>query len=138
MEESGWEKARKIGKKLENEAVGYARMCNNNMGENNLYFWSVQILRKMLELCQKNNVEVCLTTLPLNRLILEKLKPNTIVALDSTLEGLSNEFHAPYLNYLQEKLDDDCFININHLNYKGGQIITKKLKYTIEQRDAYP
>ena len=86
----------------------------------------------MLLLCKKHGVDVCLVTLPLNRLILDKLNTETISAFDTVLENLASEFHIQRLNFLQEKLDDDCFININHLNFKGGKIITEMLKNATE------
>ncbi len=120
------------------EAVGYAKMCNGNMGQEIHNFWSVRVLREMIALCQKHEAKVCLITLPLNQLILDKLNPDTLAAFDSILDDLSKEYHTQLLNYLQEKLDDNCFININHLNYKGGIIITEKLKSSVKHNISYP
>ncbi len=116
------------------EALEYAGICNTQMVDVKLESWSVQMLREMLILCQRKGVDVCLVTLPLNRLIVEKLKPESLAAFDNVLDALALEFSVSRLNFLQEELDDDCFININHLNYTGGKLITEKLKVALDHR----
>lgn len=86
----------------------------------------------MLILCQKHGIDVCLVTLPLNRLILDKLDNKTLVAFDAVIDNLARDFQVQRLNLLQKELEDDCFIDINHLNFKGGRIITKMLMNAME------
>lgn len=92
---------------------------------------SIDYLRRMIEECQKREIDVLLTYLPF---------PATQDYWDeaNTVQQIAEEYDVRYINYLTEDVVDfqtDCKDD-NHLNYSGGQKITAHLgKYIKDNYD---
>ncbi len=94
---------------------------------------SVDYLCRIIEECQKQDIEVLLTYLPF---------PATEKYWDEayTAGKIAEKYGVPYINYLEEDVVDyatDCKDN-NHLNYSGGQKITKHLGTYIAEHYHLP
>lgn len=86
-------------------------------------------LRKIIEYCQNNNIEVLLTYLP------ARANP-TSISISKYVKNIANEYNINYINFLNMDLVDnniDFFDEWAHLNPSGGRKVTNYLgKYIVE------
>lgn len=91
-------------------------------------------LKRMIETCQSEGIEVVLTYLP---------KPAAVEQdwIDAnTVKGIAEEYGVGYINFLEEdilELSTDCYDSISHLNPSGAWKVTDYLgKYLREQNNV--
>lgn len=91
-----------------------------------------EYLRKIIEMCQKENMDVLLTALPC-------VVPESSQVWYNSTKAIADEYSIDYLDWNQE----DTFLNYNtdfydadHLNSSGAKKITKELgEYIVEKYD---
>jgi len=93
---------------------------------------NMQYLRKMVDYCKQNDIEVLITYLP---------HPSTDgqIAASKYVQKICDEYSVNYLNFLDLDIvnyDIDCYDKDSHLNVSGARKITDYLgKYIIENYD---
>ncbi len=90
---------------------------------------SMVYLRKIIEYCKNNNIEILLTYLPFPA-------TKNDIAISKYVNKLSNEYKIKYLNFLNMNIVDfetDCYDKNSHLNASGARKVTSYLgKYIVE------
>lgn len=90
---------------------------------------SMQYLRKIIEYCKENNIEILLTYLPFPA---EELQIST----SKYVNKIAEEYNVNYINFLNTNtinFDIDCYDKDSHLNQSGARKVTDYLgKYIME------
>lgn len=90
-----------------------------------------KFLEKIVQLCQKNNINIVLVTLPAHKSYIENLNQeqlNTVLTLAEKLEKKYN--NCTYLNFLEHKdFKNKDFYDGDHLNKNGS----KKLSLLVDE-----
>jgi len=81
---------------------------------------STEYLRKIIEYCQKNDIEILLTHIPY---------PATDgkIGVSKYVQEISNEYNVNYINFLDMDIvnyDTDCYDSSSHLNPSGARKVT--------------
>lgn len=83
----------------------------------------MRYLRKMIEECQQNGIEVLLMYLPFPAGEEAQMEANTVV-------DIADAYSLSYINYLDEDIidwDTDCYDRVSHLNPSGARKVTSHL-----------
>lgn len=90
---------------------------------------NVQYLRKIIEYCKNNNIEVLVTYNPYPA-------SDEDIAASKYVQTICDEYDVNYINFLKTNVVNyniDCFDKDSHLNVSGGRKVTNYLgKYIIE------
>ena len=89
----------------------------------------IEYLRKIIELCQSQNIEVLLTFYPFPANEEEQREANFVY-------DIAKEYNLNYINFLKLNIVDyntDCLDEANHLNASGGDKVSSYIgKYIVE------
>lgn len=91
-------------------------------------FW----FQKMAELAQANGARPVFLTTPLHPEFQKAMAIRRRDSIPAVAASLARAFDAPYFNYLEMKLSDDCWKDCNHLNVRGASVLTRRLRADIE------
>lgn len=95
----------------------------------------ITYLRKTIELCQNNNIDVLLLYLPFPSTQEDQAEANRV-------NDIAQEYDVPYINFL--KIDDivnyniDCLDEGSHLNASGGKKVSEYVGEYLIQNCAIP
>lgn len=93
---------------------------------------NMEYLRKVIEYCQKNNIEILITYLPYPA-------TDTNIAISKYVKTMCDEYDVNYINFLSMDVVDyntDCYDKDSHLNPSGARKVTDYLgKYIMENYD---
>ncbi len=93
---------------------------------------NVKYLRKMIEYCQENNIEVLVTYIPYPA-------PDEEISASKYVQTICEEYNVNYINFLSMNLVDyniDCYDKNSHLNVSGARKVTNFLgNYIMENYD---
>lgn len=93
---------------------------------------NVKYLRKIIEYCQVNNIEVLVTYNPYPA-------PDEDIAASKYVKIICDEYDVDYINFLGIDVvdyDTDCYDKSSHLNVSGARKVTNYLgKYIMENYD---
>ena len=87
------------------------------------------ILEKIIEICEKRNIEVILVSMPVSNSYRKYCNPIKIKKINATCNALKSKHkNVVYLNLFSDsKFIDDDFYDVDHLNSKGAKKCTKIL-----------
>ena len=93
---------------------------------------NVKYLRKIIEYCRENNIEVLIMYAPFPA-------RNEDIATSKYVQTLCNEYNVNYINFLNMNVVDyniDCYDRNSHLNVSGARKVTDYLgHYIMENYD---
>jgi hypothetical protein len=94
----------------------------NDMIKNDMHNRS-EILKQLnafIFLLKSKNIAPVLFTLPCHKYYTEYLDATIVAQNHEDIKTLCNRYNIEYFNFLYEKLPDDYFYNVDHLNEKGA------------------
>lgn len=86
-----------------------------------------KVLANYIDLCKENGAIPVLFTLPHTALIQNMLRRDVYDNLQDYINEVLKDHNAKYINLFYDKLDDNFFIDLVHLNFKGAKIISEKI-----------
>lgn len=93
----------------------------------------IKDLNAFIELLKSKKITPILLTLPCHLYYLEEIDPFFVESNERDIKQLQLKHDIKYLNFLNEKLPNICFYNVNHLNKLGAKIMTTKINEYIFQ-----
>lgn len=93
-------------------------------------------IKTIIESCEKANIEVYLVSMPMYKSYMEAVKPERYETMTQTLDSLTQAYPLSYYNYTYDTdFSEQHFFDSNHLNEKGADILTRKLRASIEKAE---
>ena len=93
---------------------------------------NMEYLRKIIEYCQENEIEVLVTFIPYPA-------PNNDVSISKYVQTICDEYGIKYINFLNMDIvnyNTDCYDSYSHLNPSGARKVTDYLgQYIMENYD---
>ncbi len=106
-----------------------------------LYDENVSYLKKIIEIAKKKNAKVIFITIPGHEIFVERLHPDQLNLLYSTMNELKDNKDVFYYNFLHEFTKEDqetslkYFHDADHLSYLGARVFSPKLDSIIKVLD---
>jgi hypothetical protein len=96
----------------------------------------VEYLRKTIQLCEKQGVEVCLYNAPLHPSFKRRIPSQAMVDFAKVRDELLASFpKVRYVDHVDEPLPDHDYYDGDHVNRVSAQIVTEKL---LRQKSGRP
>ncbi len=89
--------------------------------------YMMDFLDKMLVYCAENDLNIYLVNPPVHDFILNLVPEELGVLYDEVVQGLQSRHDVTILDYMTFPLADSMFVNQNHLNHYGAEVISKKV-----------
>jgi len=93
---------------------------------------SINYLDSIVELCQKNKTELVLLGTPLHSKYLDSIPESFIQLYQSNKDKMIKKGISVF-DFTSDNYADSLFLDINHLNEKGANHLTAKLKNALNQ-----
>ena len=103
------------------------------LSENQYSSVQIKYLSKIDSICNVNDINLVLVSLPFHPLYMNKLDNFYRKILDQTVNSMNKE---KYINYLDYKINPYLMSDESHLNTKGGDIFTKYLAIELENTNV--
>lgn len=98
-----------------------------------LYDENVSYLKKIIDIAKKKNAKVIFVTIPAHEIFVERLHPDQLALLYSTMDKLKDNKTVFYYNFLDEFTKEDqetslkYFYDADHLSYLGARTFSVQL-----------
>lgn len=106
-----------------------------------LYDENVSYLKKIIDIAQKKNAKVIFVTIPGHEIFVERLHPDQLNLLYTTMDKLKDNKTVFYYNFLHEFTKEDqetslkYFHDADHLSYLGARTFSVKLDSIVKVLD---
>lgn len=108
-------------------ALKRIRLHNKEMNNDN-FVCNINYLKAIIKDAKSRNVRVILITLPVHPRYYQFMDKARYSQMQNAIRQLQNEYAVPYYNWIQDAtLSNSDFNDIDHLNPKGAQVISKRL-----------
>jgi hypothetical protein len=96
---------------------------------------SLQYLDSIKEFSESRNIKLILVNTPLHASYRALIPQNIVSGFEQVKSTLINE-GIMVVDYSQTPMEDNCYADYDHLNYKGAQLLTAQLKHHLKHRGS--
>ena len=109
-------------KKLDNKLKGH--FCANKPAVSSV---AISTLYKLVNFSKKNQIQLIFINTPVHKKYFERIPDNLVKKYLEILDKFDNEPDIYFLDYSNFNLEDDNYLDYDHTNIKGANLISKKL-----------